>query len=61
MVLERFLDQDFPTLTRTAQQIFSELLDATDPDLFDWILGRTVPPTDALRVLISRLQAHRPT
>lgn len=60
MVFERFLAQDFPQLDLDAQQAFSELLDATDPELYAWLLGRAPARSAALAKLVVRLQTHRP-
>lgn len=60
MVLERFLARDFAELDADARQAFSTLLDATDPELYDWLLGRAEPPTTALGRIVERLKSHRP-
>lgn len=60
MVLERFLARDFAALDPPARAAFSALLDATDPELYDWLLGRGTAPTGAQALIVERLQAHRP-
>lgn len=59
MVLERFLVSDFARLDEAGRAAFSALLDATDPELYDWLLGRASPPTQALATLVERLKSHR--
>ncbi|MGD9601097.1 MAG: succinate dehydrogenase assembly factor 2 [Gammaproteobacteria bacterium] len=59
MVLERFLASDFGQLDEAGRAAFSCLLDATDPELYDWLLGRAAPPNPALGALLERLKSHR--
>lgn len=59
MVLARFLDHDLPVLDAADRETFSRLLDATDPELYDWLLGRAAPPAD-FNGILGRLKAHRP-
>lgn len=60
MVLERFLSQDFPHLNPEMRGAFSQLLEASDPELYDWLLGRVPAPTALFARLVERLQTHRP-
>jgi antitoxin CptB len=60
MVLERFLELDFPQLEAEMREAFTLLLDASDPDLYDWLLGRVTAPTAALAQVVARLQEYRP-
>ena len=60
MVLERFLAVDFPHLEVDMRDAFATLLEASDPDLYDWLLGRTAAPTAALARVVERLRVHRP-
>ncbi len=59
MVLERFLELDFPQLDAEMREAFAALLEASDPDLYDWLLGRAAAPTPFARV-VARLQEYRP-
>ncbi|MBB6254332.1 succinate dehydrogenase assembly factor 2 [Nitrospirillum iridis] len=38
---------------------YEHLLDLNDPDVFDWLLGRTPFPDDVDAELMALLQAHR--
>jgi antitoxin CptB len=60
IVLGRFLEVDFPQLDTDMREAFTLLLDASDPDLYDWLLGRVVAPTAVLAQVVARLQAYRP-
>lgn len=58
MVLDRFLAQDYPTLDAGRKLRFLELLEVSDPELYDWLLGRATPPEHFAR-LVASLQQHR--
>lgn len=58
IVLNRFLDEDYSTLTPVNQVAFASLLDTADPDLYAWVLGQHPAPTPEFRELVTRLQRH---
>jgi antitoxin CptB len=60
MIFDRFLSEDYPALDPTRRQAFVRLLEVNDPELYDWVLGRTVPTADDFFELVERLKAHRP-
>ncbi len=59
MVFDRFLAQDYAALDDDSKARFLELLEVTDPELYDWLLGRVAPP-EHFAALVSSLQQHRP-
>lgn len=58
MVLARFLEHDLPVLDTIGRETFARLLDTSDPELYDWLLGRTAPPA-GFTGIVTRLRAHR--
>ncbi len=60
IVLGRFLEVDFPQLDAEMRVAFTTLLEASDPDLYDWLLGRAAAPTAVLARVVERLQEYRP-
>ena len=40
------------------QQAFAELLQEQDPDLWDWTIGRAVPPRRDWSVIVDDIRAH---
>jgi len=60
MIFDRFLSEDYPGLDPAGRQAFGRLLEVNDPELYDWVLGRTVPVADDFLALVERLKAHRP-
>ena len=52
-----FLDRHYATATPEEQWVFLRLLECEDPDLWGWIIGQTLPPTEYAHV-IERLQRN---
>lgn len=52
LILLNFFSNYYQNLTDTMQQIFNKLLQESDADLFDWLLGKTLPVDPELRNLI---------
>ncbi|HXL68052.1 MAG TPA: succinate dehydrogenase assembly factor 2 [Xanthobacteraceae bacterium] len=60
LVVGRFADSVVPTLTEPALFEFEALIEASDPDLYDWIVGATPPPATYDTETFRRLRAfHR--
>ncbi|HET6807081.1 MAG TPA: succinate dehydrogenase assembly factor 2 [Frateuria sp.] len=52
---ERYADADAPT-----RQAFDELLDAQDPDLWDWVMGHAQSPRSDWQAIIDDIRTrHR--
>lgn len=56
LLLQRFVHDCFDRLSAGEQECFARLLDQPDPDLMDWILGRSEPPTPEFRRLIAGIR-----
>lgn len=54
LILMRFLDNRFESLSQEEQSAFVALLSASDQDLFDWFLQKKAPP-ETHRVILSLL------
>jgi succinate dehydrogenase flavin-adding protein (antitoxin of CptAB toxin-antitoxin module) len=46
LILGRFADLHLPEFDSAQLDRFEALLDCTDPDLFDWIIGGFAPPKE---------------
>jgi antitoxin CptB len=57
IVLQPFAEQHFATLDRTGQEAFLDLLDAADPDLFDWFTAGVVPADAQTAATVRRVLA----
>ena len=51
-ILLNFFINHYQQLSVTMQQIFSNLLQESDADLFDWLIGKTLPIDVEFRNLI---------
>jgi succinate dehydrogenase flavin-adding protein (antitoxin of CptAB toxin-antitoxin module) len=56
LLLQRFVEQRFDDLSDAEKQVFSELLDQADPDIMDWIMGRSTPPTAAMQSMVDMIR-----
>jgi antitoxin CptB len=53
-----WLDERWAQADAATRQAFDELLDAPDPDLWDWTLGRGHAPREDWQVIIDVIRAH---
>ncbi len=52
LILQRFLEQNYPALPPQQQSLFDQILDETDLDIMDWILDRSQPENPDYETLI---------
>jgi len=52
ILLISFFDQAYDTLTLSEQEAFIHLLEAPDPDLYQWLMGQDAPKDPALKAII---------
>jgi antitoxin CptB len=55
MLLTRYLERDYYTSTLEQRQAFEALLERSDPEILDYILGKAVPESPALNHVVCRL------
>ena len=60
LILERFLDQCYPSLSAQQRLAFDQILNETDLDIMDWILERSVPENEDYMVLIHLFRQLKP-
>jgi antitoxin CptB len=59
-VLAWYLEQAYPVADAPTQQAFAELLDAQDPDLWNWVLGKESPSDIRFGPIIDAIRSrHR--
>lgn len=56
-LLQRFLEQEYDRLQGKEQQVFEQFLNESDPDIYAWITGVSLPEHQAYHSLIRQLQA----
>jgi succinate dehydrogenase flavin-adding protein (antitoxin of CptAB toxin-antitoxin module) len=55
VLLTRYLDRDYYKAPLPQRQAFENLLERSAPDILDYILGRVVPESRELALVIARL------
>jgi len=55
VLLTRYLERDYYSAVLAQRQAFEELLERSDPEILDYILGRVPPETRELALVIARL------
>jgi antitoxin CptB len=55
MLLTRYLDRDYHHSSLAHRQAFEALLEKSDPEILDYILGKAVPETPELDYVVCRL------
>lgn len=58
VLLGNFLEEVYPGLSPDDQQSFVALLDYSDPELFDWLLGQSLPTNHDLILIINKIRQH---
>ena len=56
LLLENFMEYHYLDLPETDKQVFETFLDETDPDIMNWITGRTTPGNNRYETIIRILQ-----
>jgi len=55
-LLNRYLEQDYPQAAPCDRAAFGRILDLQDPEIFGYLLGRTVPEDASLRHVIATIR-----
>lgn len=53
-----WLDARYVAATPAAQSAFAELLDVQDPDLWNWLVGRTVAPRADWQAIVDEIRGR---
>jgi len=51
LMLQRYLSEHYPSASAADQAAFVDLLEQSDADILDWLLGRTEPPPNMANVI----------
>lgn len=57
ILLSRFLEEKYPTLSVEEKKIFEKLLTCQDPDLFNWLTGNVQPKKEFI-FIVNCIIAH---
>jgi antitoxin CptB len=55
LLLSRYVDSHYGEASPADQKVFLELLEAPDPVIYAYCMGKTPPPTPELTALIARI------
>jgi antitoxin CptB len=58
VLLSNFYKEVYPNLTVEHKAGFIELLKRSDPELFDWLLGRQRPEKEDLAIITEMIRNH---
>ncbi len=59
VLLGRWIDEDWPAAGRKRRRAFERLLEQSDPDLADWLIGGVRPPDAAWAALVDDILRRR--
>ena len=51
LMLQRYLSEHYPSASAADRQAFVKLLEQSDADILDWMLGRAEPPPEMANVI----------
>ena len=60
VMLTRYLDRVWETASSTERDAFVQLVELQDPDLFGYLVGRTIPAEESQRAVIARIRGLGP-
>lgn len=58
VLLTNFLKEAYPHLAIEDKQLFIELLNCSDPDLFAWLMGHAIPSDVNLAKITDEIRQH---
>ena len=56
VLLQRYLDEDYPRASRAERDAFARILELQDPEIFGYLVGRDSPPEASLRDVVARIR-----
>jgi len=59
IVLQEFINQSYDTLSDINKKTFSQLLDESDLDILNWIMGKDEPENNEIRQIITLIRESR--
>ncbi len=60
VMLTRYLDRVWETASSAERDAFVQLVELQDPDLFGYLVGRTIPAEESQRAVIARIRSLGP-
>ncbi len=60
LLLGQFLEKGYELLGLDQRELFIELLDEVDTDLYAWLMGNAVPPRSEWLPLLQKIREYHP-
>lgn len=57
LLLETFMHRHYPSLSEHEKKLFEDFLNESDPDLLNWIMGRSEPGNGAYLPLLAKIKS----
>jgi antitoxin CptB len=55
-LLGRYLEEEYPIASPSDREAFGRILELQDPEIFGYLLGRTIPEEASLRHVVARIR-----
>lgn len=59
IILNYFFENHYDELTQSEKDIFQKLLQASDPDLYQWLMGYQLPNEEHFQNIVNKIQQSR--
>lgn len=59
LIMGTFAEQNVPGFLEEELEIYEEILNHSDPDLYNWITGKEEAPANLMNSVLERLLQHR--
>jgi antitoxin CptB len=56
VLLQRYLDEDYPQASPRERAAFARILELQDPEIFGYLVGRDSPQEASLRDVVARIR-----
>jgi antitoxin CptB len=58
VLLGNFLEKAYRNLNQENQLLFVKLLENNDQDLFNWLIGKSIPEDEEIAMMIDKVREH---
>lgn len=58
LIMGSFADRNIQDFSNEELQLYEDILQIPDPDLYDWVSGRKEPPANALNSVLQKFLDH---
>ena len=58
VLLANFFEKMYSNLSARDKQLFADLLEYSDPELFNWLMGMTEPADKKILSIVKKIRSH---